>query len=242
VNRQRFDRRAVRSAFLRSRQGPVFLTGCWMLLLWIAAVACLWQWGNPQWDDILTVGFAHLLAGRAISIAQGTQVGLPRWLIVLVATYADTMGMLIVFPLFVYSYEHFVEGRFFQKRMRSMLESAQRNVDRFGRYKVAGVFFFVWLPFWMTGIIVGAILGYLLGLRTWVTIVTVILGAFAAVASWVYAYDKLFLWLSRIHQEIPFLFTLALLVGLLLFRILRKRRAQHQQRTQSSTKEEAPRS
>jgi uncharacterized membrane protein len=218
------NKAAVRSDFLRSPQGPLFLAGCLMVLLWIAAAACLWQLSSPLWGDILTVGFAHLLAGRAISIAQGTQVGLPQWLIVFVATYADVTAMFIFYPLFVYSYEHFLEGHFFQKRMKPMLESAEKNVSRIGPFKAVGVFFFVWLPFWMTGIIVGAILGYLLGLRTWVTITTVILGAFAAVASWVYAYDVLFKWLATFHQEIPLLFTIGLIIGLVLFRMIRRRK------------------
>ena len=195
-----------------------------MLLTWIVAVAGMWRIGHPVWDDILTVGFAHLLAGRAISIAQGTQVGLPQWLIVLVATWADVTFMLIVFPLFVYSYEHLFEGRFIQKRMRRVLESARRNVGRFGRYKVAGVFLFVWLPFWMTGIIAGAVLGYLLGLRNWVTVVTVSVAALAAVWSWVYAYDRVFAWLAGFHQEIPLVFTVALIVALIAVRIVRRRR------------------
>jgi uncharacterized membrane protein len=195
-----------------------------MLVVWIAAAAGLWQTQHPMWDDILTVGFAHLLAGRGVSIAQGTQVGLPSWLIVLNATYADIMGMLIVYPLFVYSYENLFEGRFFQKRMRPMLESAQKNLGRVRRFKMAGIFVFVWLPFWMTGIIIGAILGYLLGLRTWVTILTTSLGAFAAVWSWVYAYDLLFAELADIHQEIPFFFTIALILGLIVFRVIHKRK------------------
>jgi len=195
-----------------------------MLLLWIAVAAGLWQLGHELWDDLLTVGFAHLLAGRAISIAQGTYVGFPRWAIVLIATYADIMGMLIVFPLFVYTYENLFEGRFFQRRMKPMLESAQRGVDRFRHCKVVGVFFFVWLPFWMTGIIVGAVLGYLLGLKTWVTTLAASLGALAAVATWVYAYDILFRWLSRIHQEIPLVFTVALILVLLILHFRQSRR------------------
>jgi uncharacterized membrane protein len=196
-----------------------------MLLIWVGTVAVLWQLGNDNWDDLLTIGFAHLLAGRAISIAQGTYVGLPQWLIVLLATYVDIMAMLIILPLFVYSYEHFFEGRFFQKRMKPMLRKAQANVGTFGRFKIVGVFFFVWLPFWMTGIIAGSVLGYLLGLRTWVTVTTVSLGAFAAVWSWVYAYDKLFTWLSGIHQEVPLAFTILLICGLVAARFVQKRRA-----------------
>ena len=219
------ERLSIIQDFLRSRQGPLFVTGCFMLLVWIAAIAVMWESGIEEWDDILTVGFAHLLAGRAISIAQGSQVGLPKWAITVIATYTDVMGMLLMFPIFVYSYEHFFGGRFFQKRMKPMLESAQKRVDRFRGSKIAGVFFFVWLPFWMTGIIVGAVLGYLLGLRTWVTVLATSLGAVAAVASWVYAYDILFRGLTRIHQEIPGIFTVLLLLALLAFRSYRKRKA-----------------
>lgn len=212
------------AAFLRSRQGPLFVAGCWMLLGWVATAAVLWQLGSEMWDDIIHVGFMHLMAGRAISIAQGTHVGLPRWLIIVIATYVDVTGMLLVYPLFVYSYEHFVEGRFFQRRMRPMLESARKNVHSFGRYKIIGVFFFVWLPFWMTGIIVGAILGYLLHMRTWVIILTTTLGALAAVASWVYAYDQVYRWLAAINQDLGLATTVVLIAGLLTYRIMRKRR------------------
>jgi len=195
-----------------------------MLVIWIGAAAGLWQGGSDVWDDVLTVGFAHLLAGRAISIAQGTQIGLPKWLIVLIATQADVTATFLVYPLFVYTYENFFEGRFFQTRMRPMLESAEKHVSGLRRSKVVGVFFFVWLPFWMTGIIIGSILGYLLRLKTWVTLTAVSLGAFAAVASWVYAYDILFTWLSKIHQEVPLVFTILLIIGVIWYRLVRRRR------------------
>lgn len=224
MKESRIRQRQIRSAFLRSRQGPVFLAGCCMLVVWIGAAAGLWHAGVSIWDDVLTVGFAHLLAGRAISIVQGTQIGLPKWLIVLIATYADVTATFLVYPLFVYTYENFFEGRFFQERMRPMLKSAEKHVSGLGRFKIAGVFFFVWLPFWMTGIIIGSILGYLLRLRTWVTLTAVSLGAFAAVASWVYAYDILFTWLSTIHQEVPLVFTVLLIAGVIWYRIVRKLR------------------
>ena len=216
---------AVRAAFLRSQQGTLFLIGCCMLLAWVATAAALWYFGREEWDDILSVGFAHLLAGRAISIAHGTDMELPPWSLVAIATYADMTGMFILYPLFVYTYENFFEGRFFQKRMKPMLDSARKGMDSFGRYKILGVFSFVWLPLWMTGIIAGAVLGYLLGLRTWVTMLTVSLGALAAVWSWVYAYDKLFSWLSGGHQSISLVLTPMLICILVVYRVIRKRRS-----------------
>ena len=218
------DKREIRAAFLRSACGKIFLAGCCMLLVWIGLVAGLWRAGSDRWTEVLTVGFAHLLAGRAISIAQGTHVGLPAWAITIIATYADIMGMLIVYPIFIYSYENFFEGRFFQTRMKPMLDSARRGVDRFHGGKILGVFFFVWLPFWMTGIIIGAILGYLLGLRTWVTLATAACGTLAAVASWVYAYDIVFRWLGEVHQEIALIVVIVILLGLFVFRVLKARK------------------
>jgi uncharacterized membrane protein len=196
-----------------------------MLAAWIGSAALAWRMGSDRWDDVLTIGFAHVLAGRGISIAQGTYVGLPQWMIVLLATYADVTLMMIIFPLFVYTYENFIESRLMQKRMQPMLSAARKGVGRIGRYKVVGIFFFVWTPLWMTGIIIGAILGYLLGLPTWLTLTTVILGALTAVSSWVYAYDIIFGWLSAVHQEIPLVATILLVVGVAVYRLWKKRQA-----------------
>ena len=218
------DRQAVQATFLRSRLRVLFLAGCGMLLVWTGTAAGLWRLNHPHWADVLTVGFAHLLAGRAISIAQGTYAGLPKLAITTIAVYADIMVMLLVYPVFVFSYENLFEGRFFQKRLKPMLDSAQSGMDRFGKGKAVGVFCFVWLPFWMTGIIAGTILGYLLGLRTWVTLLAASLGSLAAVASWVYAYDLLFRRLSGIHQEIPLAFAVLLLATLVWYPTWRRRK------------------
>jgi uncharacterized membrane protein len=215
---------SIRLAFLRSPQGAIFVAGCCMLLVWIGVAAGLWRSGAEIWDDIFTVGFSHLLAGRAVSIAQGTHIGLPKWLIVLIATYADITATMLIYPLFVYTYENYFEGPFFQTRMRPMLRSAEKHVTSVRGSKIVGVFFFVWLPFWMTGIIIGSVLGYLLGLRSWVTLGAVSLGALAAVATWVYAYDVLFNGLSRIHQEIPLVFTVALIAIAIWFRLRRRKK------------------
>jgi hypothetical protein len=51
------------------------------------------------------------------------------------------------------------------------------------------------------------------------------MGAFAAIASWVYAYDLLYSWLSHIHQDIGMAVTAAVIAGVLAYRVLQKRRA-----------------
>ena len=63
--------------FFRSEEGRIFVVGCCMIGLWFATIAVLMHRGHAMWSKMLTMGFAHMLAGRAASIAQGTQAGLP---------------------------------------------------------------------------------------------------------------------------------------------------------------------
>jgi uncharacterized membrane protein len=198
----------------------LLVAGCCMLVLSVATVGVLWRIDHAMWLDILTMGFTEFFLGRAASSAQATQAGLHPALIVLLATYVDVLTTFILYPLLVLSYRSLFERRFFQKHMKPVFVAATRGVDRFSQFKVAGVFAFVWFPFWGTGVVVGAVLGYLLGLRLWVNMTTVTLGTMTAVICWVLAYDKLFAWLGGIHESIPLLATIVVIAILVIWRVL----------------------
>lgn len=209
---------------LPSGEGTLFLTGCYMLILWITCIAMLWHYGYAVWLDILTIGFTHLLAGRAVSIAQGTQIGLPSYLLAFLVWYCDVMILLIIYPILIFSYKNLFERRFLQKHIKQVFDSAQKTATRLRRFKIIGVFIFVWFPFWTTGIVMGAILGFLLGLRTWVNIMTVSLGNGTAIICWVYAYDKIFDLLKGIDENIPLIITIILILTLIIMRFIKNRR------------------
>jgi len=213
------DPSMIRTAFLRSGEGRILIAGCCMVVLWVLAIAVLLHRGNAMWSKMLTMGFAHMLAGRAASIAQGTQVGAPSALIVLLATYTDVMVMFLVFPALVFSYKHLFDRPFFKRHMNPLFEAAKKKMGRLGHFEIVGVFLFVWFPFWMTGIIMGAVLGYLLRLKTWINMATVILGSLAAVTCWVYAYDALYKYAGRIHPAVPVTLTILVIFGLLAYRV-----------------------
>jgi hypothetical protein len=216
--------------FFGTEEGRVFLLGCTMAILWIEVTAFLWHFGYGRWLDLLLVGLGNLLIGKAAGVAQGTQANVPGYLTVVMLAYTDAMFAFIVYPVFVFSYQHYFESRFFQRRMKPMLDSAQKNVGRFAQFKVAGVFLFVWTPFMMTGVGVGSILGYLLGLKTWVTLTTVVLATLTASIAWVYAFDRAYAWLSTVHAMIPALVTAAIIVALVVLRLFRKRGLREQKR------------
>ena len=73
-------------------------------------------------------------------------------------------------------------------------KAAETHKDKVQKYGIIGLFMFVWLPFWMTGPVVGCMIGYLLGLRVWVNITTVLIGTYAAILGWAFL-------LYQLHQK-----------------------------------------
>ncbi len=207
--------RTVRLRVLLANERGVFVLGCFMLIAWVGAVALLWQRSHALWLPVLTMGFTELFAGRAAAIAQAQHLDMQPALIVLLATYVDAATVFIIYPLLVFCYENLFERRFFQKHMKPVFDSARRSLNRFAKYEILGVFCFVWIPFWMTGVVVGAVLGYLLGLRTWINMATVTVATLTASLCWAFAYDRLFTWLAAIHKGIPVTVTCVLIAVLL---------------------------
>ncbi len=226
-----FEDEEIRKAFLRTPEGRVFVVGSWGLIGWLALIFILWRVGSPRWNDLLVMGFTQLAVGRPGGIAFATSAGLPRAAITLMAIYVDMLTVSLAYPILIFFYKNLFGTPFFQRRLKRIFDSAERNLRRVSRFQILGLFFFVWSPFWMTGVVVGAVLGYLMGLRTWVTMGTVGAGTAASIFFWVYANEVVFGWVSKWPSWAPR--TLALgMIGILillrLFVVLRAKRRHHE--------------
>ncbi|OVE73957.1 hypothetical protein BVX94_02190 [bacterium B17] len=202
----------------------IFMCGCGMFIGWIALAAVLWRLQHMLWNEILTMGFAQLLIGRAASTARATEINIHPLSITAFVVYIDTMTVFLIYPVLVFSYRHLFEKRFFKAHIRPVFDTARKSMGKLGRFKIAGVFVFVWIPFWMTGILVGSVLGFLVGLRPWVNMATVVAATTTAVMCWVYAYDQIYKWAGSIHSSIPRILTILIIALLIVHRILSGRK------------------
>ena len=203
-----------------SEESGVFAVGSLMLIAWFLAIAVLWHLGQP-WDQWVIMGFTELILGRGVAIAKAVEMGMQPGLVIFLATYVDAVTVFLFYPVLILACRNLVEGRPVDPHMKGIIESAEKNVTRFAKYKIAGIFLFVWLPFFMTGVVVGA-------LKTWTNMATVTLGTLTAAACWLYTYDYLYGRLTQIHSQIPALFTAALIAALIVRRLwaeTRKKRA-----------------
>ncbi len=110
-------------------------------------------------------------------------------------------------------------------QQHNFVEKYHEKIHKYGLY---GLFAFVWFPFWMTGPAVGAMIGYVMGLRHWVTLSVVLSGTLLAIFGWAWFLNALQKWAESIDPRAPWLIVgliiLLVLIGFL-FRLIRQKQA-----------------
>lgn len=166
----------------------------------------------------------NLLVGIAAGLSFGYANGLGHLAVMGSAALAETLQVLIVYPLFVLSWQRVLDvGRLgpYLARMRASAEARQGWVRRFG---IIGLFIFVLVPFWMTGPVAGSIIGFLIGLRARVNLTIVMVSSYLGICLWALALNELSALASIYHRYALFATIVAIIVLALAARLLWQRR------------------
>ena len=165
------------------------------------------------------------MIGRAAGMSFGYASNLSHATVIPANMIIETTQVLLVYPLFVLSVENLLDLprlRPVIAKLRATAEARQGAVSKFG---VAGLFIFVFMPFWMTGPAVGSIIGFLLGIRPWVNIAVVLSSTYVAICLWGLMLNELNEWASAFGHLAPFALVLAIILLVLGGRVHRRVRA-----------------
>ncbi len=178
------QKRLVWIRLLRSEEGRVLAAGLVLALGGIGALALSWLWSPTLSQVLVAIAAMNILFGRAAGLSFGYAAGLDHGVVVPVNMIVETILVLLFYPLFVFSWRHLVEIRGLTKLIKRTTTAAEANREKIRKYGMIGLLAFVWLPFWMTGPVVGCAIGFLLGLRTWLTLTVVLAGTYLAIGGW----------------------------------------------------------
>lgn len=160
-------------------------------------------------DHAAVIGL-NVVIGRAAGMSFGIASGLAPLELILLNLMVEAAQVLVVFPLFVLGWQHLIDVRRIApqlQRLRAAAESGRGRVHRFG---ILGLFVFVFMPFWMTGPVVGAILGFLLGLRTAVNLAIVLSATALAIVLYARLFEQIDAWTVMLHPYAVFVVIVAL--------------------------------
>ena len=174
----------LKRTLLNNPEGRCLLIGvalAFVFTLWLGIKLLL----SPE-DSQTLIGMTATLImfGRAAGIAFGYSMGLGYSTVILICVIIETILVLIFYPLFVFSWRHLLVIKRLKNIFGRISKAAETRKDIVRRYGIAGLFVFVWFPFWMTGPVVGCVIGFMIGLRIWLNMTAVLSGTYVAIIGW----------------------------------------------------------
>jgi uncharacterized membrane protein len=187
-------------------EGKILLAGVACAVAYCVMLGLTWLRSADLGHLLFTMTTTHLFFGRAAAMAWGYSQELSHPVVIVSNMAIETFMVLIFYPLFVFSYGRLVIIGPLQEHMeraRKVAEAHHRTIVKFG---VPGLLLFVWFPFWMTGPLVGSVIGFLIGLKARVNLPVVLAGTWTAILCWGILLERVNKALERLGHYVPLVF------------------------------------
>jgi uncharacterized membrane protein len=200
----------MREALFTSIEGRFLGLGLTLSGLMLVAFGIGWHLFP---DSVLTYAAMtglNLVIGRAAGMSFGYASGLGHPQVIPLNMLVESIQVLVVYPLFALSWRQLIQAPRLQPFFTRMHAAATLRGGAVRKFGIAGLFVFVFVPFWMTGPVVGAIIGFLIGLRPWVNLVVVLGSTTIAIGVWGLLLNELSVWAVTVNRFAPFALVLAI--------------------------------
>lgn len=184
----------------------------------------IYDWDNPNspYKHTFELIAAHFAFGRMGNAAIGGEVGFPKLILVYQCFVQDLIIMCYLYPLFVKGYTKVGRIPLIGHYLEDAHKAAVEHKHKIAPFGILGLLFFVMLPIWSTGPLVGVFVGYLIGMGTLLTFSTVIIADLVMTFAYVYAFTFIQDKSPTLSRGILYA-VIAIAVGAFLYRQIRKR-------------------
>jgi len=118
---------------------------------------------NPGLYRVLSsAAIVHIMGGRALGIAACLSADISLFYTILYNFFLEVVIVLITYGIVVLIMRNIIQPKLFRSAVRQAELAAQDQKTNIKKYGAIGLFLFVMLPFFMTGPVIGSIIGYLL--------------------------------------------------------------------------------
>ncbi len=214
----------LKATLLNSSEGRLLLFGVALAFIYTFWLGIKLLFSPEDAQIIVGITTTEIMFGRATAMAFGYSLGLRHSTVIPICIMIETILVLIFYPLFVFSWRHLLVLNWLKNIFERIHKAAETHKGKVQRYGIIGLFVFVWFPFWMTGPVVGCVIGFLLGLRAWINITVVLAGTYVAIFGWAFFlrqfHDQVAAYSSYAAMVLMALLGIILIVGHLLYRTL----------------------
>ncbi len=208
--------------FISSQEGKILTFGILLLLAYLGGIIGTYLFSVDDANNLVVMTVTNFLFGRAAGISYGFSVEFADLLIIMANIIIELITVMLVYPLFVFSWKRSLEIKGLKNFFSKVKELRSRYSSLFEKYGKYGLFLFVWFPFWMTGPVVGSMIGFLIGIKHYHTMVIVIMGTSLAIIVWTYFLKELISLLNQLSAYAPHILLGLFIVIAVVFKFLKR--------------------
>ncbi len=202
--------------------GNILLLSLFIILSLITFVIVSYQINVGFANKITGIIFTNILVGRVPALSFGYAANLSHFIVIFINVITEMILVTLIYPLFVYSFKGIVKIKILEDFFSEIKEKRKKYQSYFNKYGKLGLFIFVFIPFWMTGPIVGAIIGFLIGIKHYTVIVVVFIATIISITLWGLFLQQIIDFLFTLNTQFVWLLLFIVVVALLLYRFKNK--------------------
>jgi len=205
----------------QGKAGNIFIFGLFLCFCLLLFIIISYRIDSTFANKITGIVLTNVLVGRVPALSFAYAVELSHFVAILVNVLIELILVCIIYPLFVLSFNGILKIELLENFFNTVKAKKKNHQKSFDRYGSFGLFLFVFIPFWMTGPIVGAIIGFLIGLKHYTIISVVAFSTLIAISLWGLFLQEIIEFLLAFDSEFIWLALFVLLSILLIYRFKR---------------------
>ena len=166
--------------------------------------------------------FTNIFIGRVPAISFGYASNLSHTTVIVFNIVAEMILVTLIYSIFVFSLKGVVKVKRLENFFNKVQEKKERHKNIFIKYGRFGLFIFVFIPFWMTGPIVGSIIGFLIGMRHFTIIFIVFLATIISMTLWGLFLQEMVNFISQFDIRFIWILIFIAIVAIIIFRFKKR--------------------
>lgn len=206
----------------KGEEGNILILSLFITLCLIIYIIVSYQLDISFANKITGIVFTNLLVGRVPALSFGYTAELSNVIVISINIVTEMILVTLIYPLFVFSFKGVVKIKVLEKFFSEVQLKKNEHQEKFNKYGKFGLFIFVFIPFWMTGPIVGSIIGFLIGMKHYVVIFIVFIATIISISLWGLFLQEIIDFLLIFDTQMVWVLLL-IIVSVLLFLRFRKK-------------------
>jgi uncharacterized membrane protein len=206
----------------KTKEGKILFLGFFLILV-LSLFIFISYFFNPEFSNKISgMIVTNIAVGRVPSLSFGYASQLSHFEVIVTNILVEMILVTILYPMFVFSYKDMLHIKFLEKFFDDVKNYQIKYKDKFDKYGVIGLFVFIFIPFWMTGPIVGSIIGYLLGMKHFNIMLIVFIATSISISIWGILLNELIVILNMINTSLVWFILVFIIVLFIFIKFLKK--------------------